>query len=168
MLLPYSEVHFPLLEQWITSKEILFQYSGTYFNYPITRKQLHDYLEKYSERRFFIGHTPDHGPYAFGELIPKGTQPPRLARLLIGDPDLRGKGLGQLFVRELINKTIELFHPRAVDLFVLAENIGAVRCYQKVGFHFLPDGDFRLEFEGKSFPVLKMRLNLESEQPTSP
>ena len=167
MLLPYSDDHFPLLERWVSDKNILFQYSGTYFHYPITREQLSEYLEKYPERRFFIGYTKDHGPYAFGEIIPKGTQPPRLARLLIGDPEMRGIGLGQFFVRELISMATELFHPRAIDLFVLADNTSAIRCYQKVGFHFLPEGDFELQFEGKTFPVRKMRLNLEAEHPTS-
>lgn len=168
MLLPYSEEHFPLLERWITDKKILFQYSGTYFRYPISKEQINDYLEKYPERRFYIGQTKEHGPYAFGEIIPKGAQPPRLARLLIGDPELRGKGLGQLFVRELIIMATDLFHPKALDLFVLADNTGAIRCYQKVGFHFLPEGNFKLEFEEKTFPVLKMRLNLEAKHPASP
>jgi len=168
MLLPYSDDHFSLLEQWVPDKNILFQYSGTYFHYPLSKEQIQDYLEKYPERRFYIGHTQKHGPYAFGEIIPKGTQPPRLARLLIGDPDLRGKGLGQLFVKELIIEATRLFHSRALDLFVLANNFGAIRCYQKVGFHFLPEGDFELQFEGKTFPVRKMRLQLEPEHSSAP
>lgn len=166
MLQPFTVQHFPLLEKWITDKDILFQYSGTYFQFPVTLKQLADYRKKHPERRFYIGYLANV-PYAFGELIPKNDEPPRLARLLIGDPTLRGKGLGEIFVRELITEAKTLFNPPDIDLFVLKGNDQAIRCYQKVGFQFLENEGFTLEFEGQQHQVRKMRLHLKTKHATA-
>ena len=164
MLRPYIDDHFRLLTLWITDPHILFRFSGTYFSYPLTRDQINDYLIRFPERRFYIGYDPDHIPYAFGEIIPKPDQPPRLGRLLIGDPEKRGRGLGGIFVRELIAQIRRMMNPAAVDLFVLENNLPAIRCYEKIGFSFLPDEKFDLVFEGTSYLVKKMRLSLESEK----
>ena len=162
MLIPFSAEHFWWLAKWITDKEILFQSSGTYFRFPLSLQQLENYQEKHPDRRFYMSYLDDT-PYAFGELIPKADQPPRLARLLIGDPNLRGKGLGELFVRELIEEARRLYAPEELDLFVLEWNTSAIRCYQKVGFHFTSDPPFSLEFEGHQHQVRRMRLDLKSE-----
>lgn len=160
MLKPFSMDFYPLLEQWITGKDILFQYSGTYFSYPITREQITGYMMKHPERKLYLGFTDDDVPYAFGEIIPREENPPRLARLLIGDPALRGKGLGESFVRELIREAQDHLHAGIIDLFVLEDNLSAIRCYQKVGFDFLHEGDFTLAFEGTVYLLKKMRLRL--------
>lgn len=158
MLKPFSMDFYPLLEHWITGKDILFQYSGTYFSYPITGEQITVYMMKHPERKLYLGFTDDDIPYAFGEIIPKEENPPRLARLLIGDPALRGKGLGETFVRELVGEAYRQLQTTVIDLFVLENNLPAIRCYRKVGFDFLPEGDFTLEFEGKTHLLRKMRL----------
>ena len=163
MLRPYSDDHFDLLSGWITDPQILFQYSGTYFSYPLTRAQITGYLAKHPDRRFYIGYDNGNVAYAFGEIIPKPGQPPRLGRLLIGDPEMRGKGWGGVFVRELIDEVRRLMNPALVELFVLEENTSAIRCYEKLGFTFVPGEQFDLVFEGRAYGVWKMRLSLESE-----
>lgn len=165
MLKPFSLEYYPLLEGWVTDKEILFQYSGTYFSYPITKVQITRYLENHPDRKLYIGFTDDDVPYAFGEIIPKEDNPPRLARILVGDPAQRGKGLGEKFVRELIREAEVQLQARIIDLFVLEDNQSAIRCYQKVGFRFLADEGFTLEFEGRQYPLKKMRLVKESASP---
>jgi RimJ/RimL family protein N-acetyltransferase len=161
MLRPYTDEHFPILQGWITDRYLLFQYSGTYFTYPISREQLNNYLMKHPERRFYISYNDDNVPYAFGEIIPKTGQPPRLGRLLIGDPKMRSKGLGAIFVGELVAEVKKWMDPAQIDLFVLEENLQAIRCYEKVGFTFLSEGHFSLLFEGKSYAVKKMRMELK-------
>ncbi len=163
MLRPYSDDQFRLLASWITDPYILFQSSGTYFSYPLTRGQIEDYLIRFPERRFYFGYDREQEPYAFGEIIPKPGHPPRLGRLLIGEPERRGKGLGGIFVRELVAEIRHTLNPGAVDLFVLENNAPAIRCYEKVGFRFLPHEQFELLFGGTPYQVKKMRLTLESE-----
>ena len=76
---------------------------------------------------------------------------------------MRGKGWGGIFVRELINETRRIFNPDNIDLFVLEDNAPAIRCYEKIGFWFVPGEQFSLVFERISYRVKKMRLALESE-----
>lgn len=163
MIRAYGDDDFALLSRWVTDPYILFQYSGTYFSWPLTRKQIADYLERHPERKFYIGCDAMGKPYAFGEIIPKAAHPPRLGRLLVGDPEMRGRGLGGIFVRELVAEIRETRDPAAVDLFVLEENHQAIRCYEKAGFRFVPGEHFDLVFGGKAYRVLKMRLSLKPE-----
>lgn len=132
----YKNSDFTLLSSWITNHELLLQFSGTDFTYPITEKQIHDYQHDHPDRCFYIGYDSDEKPFAFGEIIPQETGIPRLGRILIGDPANRGQGKGKYFINLLINECKTAFKCTSVDLFVWDMNKIAIRCYQSVGFSF--------------------------------
>lgn len=46
MLKQYENRDFKLLQSWVTDAELLFQFAGTDFHYPITEQQLTVYKEK--------------------------------------------------------------------------------------------------------------------------
>jgi len=158
MLKPFCDTDFELLENWVTGPDILFQFAGTGFIYPITREQLQQYRSKYPERQFYIGYTTDNVPFSFGEIIPQDNDSVRLARLLIGDPLLRGKGLGVYFVRFLIEECIARFKTNNVDLFVWDNNLAAIKCYKKAGFNFVPVEPFAMVYNNETYNLLKMTL----------
>lgn len=132
----YKESDFKLLSGWITDRELLLQFAGTDFTYPITEKQIRDYQHNHPDRSFYIGYDSDREPFAFGEIIPQETGIPRLGRILIGDPANRGQGKGRSFVNLLINECKAVSRCTSVELFVWDMNKIAVRCYQSIGFSF--------------------------------
>ncbi len=133
----YSPAYFDFLSRWITSPDLLFQFAGTEFSYPITEEAL-----------------------AFGEIIPQENQIPRIGRLLIGNPADRGKGYGTAFIHLLLAECKEHFQTRTVELFVLEDNLPAISCYQKIGFQFLPAQTWEVSHNQQNFLLLKMAYNL--------
>jgi RimJ/RimL family protein N-acetyltransferase len=156
----YQPSDFTLLAQWVTSPALLFQFAGTDFSYPLTQIQIQQYQSLNPECSFYVACTPDNKPFAFGEIIPQENNIPRLGRLLIGDTKKRGKGLGAIFVQLLVEECIRLYNCTQIELYVLTSNIQAIRCYEKVGFQFLPNSSFELIVHGEAYTIDKMQLQV--------
>lgn len=161
MLKPFEISDFPILQSWVTTKELLFRFSAVELSYPLTLDQWQAYRQKYPDRRQYLAALENKAPYAFGEIIPQDAQSVRLARLLIGKAQQRGKGLGGRLIQELISEAVVQFAVKRIDLFVLADNRGAIRCYEKAGFQFVEAPPIELEYEGKNYPIRKMSFSLE-------
>lgn len=160
MLKPYANTDFKLLKSWVTDADLLFQFAGTDFHYPITEQQITVYKARNPDRHFYIGYYDDEAA-AFGEIIPQQNAAFRLGRLIVGNPQLRGKGLGYRFVKDLVDECRGTFHAKVVDLFVWEENYSAIRCYQKAGFSFTDEPSFLLQYNNKQFTIHKMSLCVE-------
>jgi RimJ/RimL family protein N-acetyltransferase len=157
-LTKYSPLYFSFLSRWITSPDLLFQFAGTEFSYPITEKQLADYQHRNPDRVFYIGLNDDK-PVAFGEIIPQENNIPRLGRLLVGNPDERGKGFGTSFIHLLLAECQQFFQTKTVELFVLEDNFSAIKCYQKIGFQFLPNQPWEVTHQQQNYVLHKMAYN---------
>ena len=162
----YQTSDFALLDQWVTSPALLFQFAGSDFTYPLTPSQIETYQAAYADRLFYVACLPNNEPFAFGEIIPQDTNIPRLGRLLVGDTTKRGKGLGAIFVQFLVDECVQLFDCKQIDLYVLRENAQARRCYEKVGFYFVPDASFQLIANTETHTIDKMRLQISQESIT--
>lgn len=152
----YTPAHFNFLSRWITSPDLLFQFAGTTFSYPITENQLQKYQSENPGRSFYIGLNPENQAIAFGEIIPQETNIPRIGRLLIGDPADRGKGYGTSFINLLLAGCKLQFQTKTVELFVLENNLPAIKCYQKIGFEFLPDQSWTMSHNQQDYLLHKM------------
>lgn len=158
-LIPYDPSWFTVLQSWITDKHVLLHYSGTHFQYPLTAAQMDAYLLEFPERKMYMG-LLNNEAFAFGEIIPQDERSVRLARILVGNPGLRGQGLGLAFVKALVTEARDLFEHPVIELFVFSTNMKAISCYSKAGFQFIPGADQILSVEGSSFIVQKMALRL--------
>ena len=154
-----SDFHF--LSSWITDADLLFQFAGPDWSFPLTEEQLKSYQQKFPYKQFYAG-LQNEIPFAFGEVIWNETVSPRLGRLLIGGLINRGKGLGQLFVQLLIEECKWLFNPDAIHLFVLENNKQAIACYLKCGFVFTETPDFTLLYKSENHKVLKLTAYVDS------
>jgi RimJ/RimL family protein N-acetyltransferase len=160
MIRKYLEDDFEILENWVTNKELLLQFSGTDFNFPLTKDQIERYQTKNPDRSFYVGLDQNSQPFAFGEIIPQMTNVPRLARILIGEERKRGLGLGRLFVTDLIQECIALYDCKTIELFAWDQNHAAIRCYQKAGFEYLSEKQMTMSHDDKQYDIYKMRLTL--------
>ncbi len=151
----FEEADFAWLQGWVTSPELLFQFSGEHFSYPLSLKQLEEYRAEHPDRHMYTAWLEEH-PIAFGEIIPQDNGLPRLGRILVGNPAMRGRGLGVRFIMALVEECKRLYVCNAVELNVWDENTPAIRCYEKAGFVFQPDGHMVLQAFGRSFNIHKM------------
>ena len=159
MIRKYLAEDFEILQSWVISKDLLLQFAGTDFEYPLSKDALSSYQQANPDRSFYLGIDRDLIPYAFGEIIPQNDNVPRLARILIGEHRNRGLGMGQLFIRDLIQECIDKYHCPAVELFVWDQNYAAIKCYSNVGFELLPEKHKTLIHEDKYYDIYKMTYN---------
>lgn len=141
MIKSYTSSDFDTIASWVTDEELLLQFAGTDFTYPLTRQQLNDYQILHPDRRFYMAYLPDQAPFAFAEIIPQESGNPRLARVLVGKPSMRGQGLGRQFIALLLEEIRLRYQSTAVDLYVWEKNNAAIKCYESVGFILCPERD---------------------------
>ncbi|RQP17052.1 MAG: GNAT family N-acetyltransferase, partial [Parapedobacter sp.] len=110
---------------------------------------------EYPDRRMYMAWVKEQ-PMAFGEIIPQDNGRPRLGRILVGNPAIRGMGIGARFITALVDECGRLYDCDAVELNVWDENISAIRCYEKVGFVFQADDRTVLSAFGRTFNIHKM------------
>lgn len=156
----YFSSDFELLDSWVTSAELLFQFAGTAWTYPLDENQIRNYQGNYPERQFFMGINEENNPFAFGEIIVGDVNSPRLGRLLIGESKSRGKGLGLSFVNLLIKECRQKIETDVIYLYVFPDNSSAIRCYEKAGFKFVPDRSLTFKHNGEDKIALLMEFRV--------
>ena len=106
---PFTEADFDRLIGWVPSSQFLLQWAGPVFSYPLTRDQLRHHLaggtEKQPDRFIYKavygkqGETVGHGEIA---ALDRRNRSASIARILVGPPEMRGKGIGEQIVRALL------------------------------------------------------------------
>ncbi|MDQ0483332.1 GNAT family N-acetyltransferase [Guptibacillus hwajinpoensis] len=132
---------FQQLLDWIPSQDFLLQWGGPGFTYPLTVSQLETYVNGankddssvfvykviHIESGNVIGHI------SLGKLD-KTNKSARIGKVLVGDNDVRGQGIGQRMIEELLKIAFNEFALHRVSLGVFDFNQSAIRCYEKAGF----------------------------------
>lgn len=157
----YNPTYFDFLTRWVTDADLLFQFAGTEFTYPITEAQIAAYQQRNSDRCFYIELDEANEAVAFGEIIPQENEIPRIGRLLIGNPAECGKGYGTAFIYLLLAQCKTQFITNTVELFVLKDNLPAINCYQKIGFRFLPGETWEVSYNGQKQLLYKMTCKIK-------
>ena len=130
---PFTVKDFDRLISWILSQKELVQFAGPLFTFPLTSKQLENYVKQgklfpkkiiYQNTNAVIGHCELNFSYDL----------PCLSRILIGDTNYRGKGLGKIIISEMIKEIVKIRPTNKVELRVFDWNENAITLYQKEGF----------------------------------
>lgn len=165
MLKPYHITDFQVLNSWVTDEELLLQFSGTEFSFPLSEEQITTYQISHPDRRFYMGYHIDGFPFAFAELIPQESGNPRLARILIGDPTLRGQGLGKYLIKLLLQEIREQHQSALAELYVWEKNTAAIKCYESVGFLYAPKREMTMVYKGVAYHIHKMTYTFQKLDP---
>lgn len=126
---------------WINSPKFLLQWGGPAFEYPLTENQLERYIEnanndksetlvyKVSDKETgdIIGHI------SLGKIDRKNKSA-RVGKVLVGDKNTRGKGIGQQMIKEILRIAFDELQLHRVSLGVFDFNVSAIACYEKAGF----------------------------------
>ena len=157
-LSPFEQPDFERFKSWIVSEELLAQFAGSIFNYPVTDEQLWEYSNDSRRIPFKVVSTKTDDILGHCELNFEHALP-RLSRILIADQTNRSKGIGKLVVHQMLEK---LFIDKAfesADLNVFDWNKAAIRCYQQIGFVIAPETTFRQNTNGEIWTVLNMTIS---------
>ncbi|XQY90499.1 GNAT family N-acetyltransferase [Metabacillus sp. HB246100] len=137
----FQPLHMKQLIEWIRTPELLMQWGGPAFQYPLDEKQLEDYLHE--------ANKPDSTSYIYSVLseeteelighislsqIDRKHESARIGKVLVGKQRERGRGVGAQMVEEIVGIAFEELKLHRVSLGVFDFNHSAISCYEKVGF----------------------------------
>lgn len=137
----FTQDDFDHLKEWVASKQLLHEWSGSLFSYPLTDDALEWYIEDANAPRsdVFIYKAVDIktgealGHVSLGS-ISKRDRSARLTRVLVGDA-ARGRGVCTQMIRAALRIGFEELHLHRISLGVYTFNHSAIRCYLRSGFH---------------------------------
>jgi RimJ/RimL family protein N-acetyltransferase len=143
-LAPLQKEDFKKIIEWNEGKsaDFLLQWSGPFYKYPLTQQQFESYFNNYISKEkgklfvFKIIYKETNEMIGTIELDIKDTvnKIARVARFLIGEDNLRGKGIGREALKEVVRFGFEDLNLNKITLGVFDFNKNAIRCYESVGF----------------------------------
>ena len=138
---PFTRDDVDRLVSWGPDDRFLHQWAGPTFRAPLDRKQIKRHLIDAGGRlptlSIYKAVVPErsevvgHGEIA---LIDRWNGSATLARILVGPPEWRGKGVGKVIVEGLLKIAFGDLGLHRVDLRVFDFNQPAIRCYEQAGF----------------------------------
>lgn len=137
-LAPFTPDDFKTLIAWIPDEALLTQFAGPVFTYPLTEEQLMHYLHDTNRSVFKVVDSTTKCALGHAEIYNNQDGSVRLCRVLIGDTKYRGQGLGEAIIQQLVDFSVKELYATSITLNVYEWNIGAIKCYEKVGFVLNP------------------------------
>ncbi|WP_087975132.1 GNAT family N-acetyltransferase [Oceanobacillus rekensis] len=132
---------FQQLINWIDTPEFLLQWGGPAFEFPLNVAQLEKYIENANsdnsdklvykvvdiETEDVIGHI------SLGKIDRKNKSA-RVGKVLVGNKNVRGKGIGEQMIKEILTIAFDELYLHRISLGVYDFNTPAISCYEKLGF----------------------------------
>ncbi|MCW3093597.1 MAG: hypothetical protein JWP81_4666 [Ferruginibacter sp.] len=165
----FQEGDFAELIEWIHDEDILMNWSGNLFRYPLSNESLAWYTEDtnvVNESEAFVYKAINSTGKTVGHISLGGiswkNRSARITRVLIGDATQRGKGCCQGMIKEVLKIAFDELNLHRVSLGVYHSNTPATKCYEKAGF--VTEGVHRdiLWYKDAWWSMLEMSV-LESE-----
>ena len=165
----FTQNDFKQLMEWITDEEILMNWSGALFNFPLTPESLDWYIEDVndiSQSETFIYKAVETttgqvvGHISIGS-ISKKNKSGRISRVLVA-PNYQGKGYCCQMIKAVLKISFSDLKLHRICLGVYDFNKAAISCYKKAGL--LIEGTNRdcLLFNGSWWSLVEMSI-LEEE-----
>jgi RimJ/RimL family protein N-acetyltransferase len=164
-LKPFAEADFDILISWVDSAETLVQFAGLNFSFPLTYSQLSANLENKKIKAYKAIHLPTNRIVGYGEIYITDENEAILGKIIIGDSNDRGQGLGAQIVQQLLLIAFTQLKINKAQLYVFDWNIGAIKCYEKVGFLIEKGITKKRDVNGKTWIAIKMFINKNAWKP---
>ncbi|HXS55758.1 MAG TPA: GNAT family protein [Hanamia sp.] len=146
------------LISWADSTEALMQFAGPAFTFPLTHEQLNNSLSDNNRFAFQVIDTRRQTTIGHAEIY-LSEQSAFLGRILIGDKELRGMGIGQQIVYHLLDFAFKDLKQQIVELNVFDWNVSAIKCYEKAGFVFNLSKRAERKVNGQTWIALNMYID---------
>lgn len=82
--------------------------------------------------------------------------------VFVGDPACRGKGIGTESVRQAFDYALRQLRLRRISLEVHAENLEAIRCYEKLGMTRIATLPGKARVSGRAVDMFEMAVDLDA------
>ncbi|MBP3325067.1 MAG: GNAT family N-acetyltransferase [Coprococcus sp.] len=134
---PYLNKDFDMISQWITDERTHALWCANLVAYPLEKKGFDDLLQQVEERfgdSPFVATTDDGKVVGFFCFSVDLNTNEGMLKFVVIDNSIRNKGYGCEMLKLAVKYAFDIAKADAVHLNVFSENLGAKKCYQKVGF----------------------------------
>lgn len=161
----FDRSDFDQLIGWISNEELLTNWAGNMFRFPLSHESLEWYIEDTNilptseayiykaidENNKIVGHI------SLGSISEKNNSA-RISRVLVGDNAERGKGICYQMVMAVLRIGFEELKLHRISLGAYDNNKAALRCYEKAGFKI--EGIHRdiLLYNGRYWSMIEMAI----------
>ena len=166
----FEEKDFNQLIRWISNEELMMNWSGAMFSFPLTDDSLTWYLSDVNDienSSAFVYKAIDTttnevvGHISLGNLSKKNKSA-RITRVLVGDTANKGKGYCKQMVQAVLKIGFEELKLHRIELGVYDFNIAAINCYKKAGLSIEGTSRDCVLFKDKWWSLIEMSI-LEDE-----
>ena len=166
----FEEKDFAQLINWISNEELMMNWSGAMFSFPLTNNSLTWYLsdvndiEKSSAFVYKAIDTDTNevvGHISLGNLSTKNKSA-RISRVLVGDTANKGKGYCKQMVQAVLKIGFGDLKLHRIELGVYDFNTAAISCYKKAGLSIEGTSRDCVLFKEKYWSLIEMSI-LEAE-----
>ncbi|UOQ71827.1 GNAT family N-acetyltransferase [Hymenobacter cellulosilyticus] len=166
----FTQADFKQLIEWITDEELLMNWSGSLFSFPLTEASLAWYIEDtndlHTSDAFVYKAIDDTTNEVVGHIslggISRKNRSARISRVLVGNSQERGRGICQGMIKAVLEIGFEQLGLHRIDLGVYDFNQGAIGCYTKAGMTLEGTSRDSLYFNGSYWSLTEMSM-LEAE-----
>ena len=137
----FEPADFKQLIDWVETPEFMLQWAGPSFVFPLTEFQLQEYLKDANQEHsaaFIYSAVDKETGKLIGHIsltrIDRNNRSARIGRVLVGDQNVRGQGVGRQMMTEVLKVAFDELNLHRVSLGVFDFNKSAISCYEKVGF----------------------------------
>lgn len=136
-LRPYQKKDFEVISKWITQERAHALWCANLIPYPLEKEGFYKLLAE-AEERFgdspFVATTEEGKVVGFFCFSVNLSTNEGMLKFVVIDASERNKGYGCEMLKLAVKYAFEIAKADAVQLNVFAENPGARKCYEKVGF----------------------------------
>ena len=166
----FEESDFEQLINWVSNEELMLNWAGAMFNFPLTKESMQWYLSDVNDiatSSAFVYKVIDEdtndviGHISLGG-ISKKNKSARITRVLIGDTINKGKGYCKQMVEAILKFGFETLKLHRIELGVYDFNIAAINCYKKAGLSIEGTSRDCLLYKDKWWSLVEMSI-LENE-----
>ena len=154
----FTKDDFSCLISWVDNEETLIQFAGTIFSFPLTHQQPEIYLVDKNRNAYKVVNAEDRTTVVHAEIYTLHDGVARLCRIIIGNPEFRGREIGQKIVNELLDISFNNCGAASASLNVFDWNIPAIRCYEKSGFVLNKDNTKTTIVKDKVWTSVNMKI----------
>ena len=136
----FDRSDFKQLISWINNEELLMNWSGNMFRFPLSEESLEWYIEDTNvlpTSEAYIYKAVDENDRVVGHIslggISEKNRSARISRVLVGNSEERGKGVCYEMVKAVLKIGFTELGLHRIALGAYDTNKAAIRCYEKAG-----------------------------------
>lgn len=161
---------FKQLIEWIDTDELLTNWAGSLFSFPLSEESLNWYIEDTNDLAVsdaFVYKAVDEktgesiGHISLGALSRKNRSG-RISRVLVGNTAARGRGICQKMIMAILEIGFDQLKLHRISLGVYDYNKSAIKCYEKAGFKIEGTSREVLWYKNSFWSLIEMSI-LENE-----